>query len=324
VYSYQCKSVSVLITAFLLTIAPAAAQTIYAVVLGNQKYVVGSSTLHSGLFATGDYGVTWRHLGPENLKAFSFDAVDAQQGATMFIAAGNGIHRSLDTGHSWKIVTDWRMTEVLDVKVDQKDPRWVYAATAFGFWRSSDGGASWAQPQGALLGRYVYRIDELEWPGGIYASADSGIYESIDYGQTWRRAFDLPSPHGFFQIGGASPIVASGRGPLLLDRAMSGAVPHPSTPEAQTYDIVFGRDATIYAAGENGVWSLGTGYGMPRWEDITGALPIRTIHALAYSADRDVLLAGTWGEGVYRRSHTGWVPAGLEGSQVWRLVVKPY
>ena len=83
-----------------LSATEAGAQTIYAVVLGNQKFVVGSSTLRSGLFASNDLGLTWRHLGPENLKAFSFDAVDNQQGRTMYIAAGNGVHRSVDSGRS--------------------------------------------------------------------------------------------------------------------------------------------------------------------------------------------------------------------------------
>jgi hypothetical protein len=308
----------------LLSITHADAQTIYTVVLGNQKFVVGSSTLRSGLFASNDRGVTWRHLGPENLKAFSFDAVDSQQGKTMYIAAGNGVHRSVDSGRTWKIVTDWRMTEVLDVRVDQGDPRWIYAATAFGFWRSSDGGETWSEPEGKLRGEYVYRIDQLEWPGGIYASTDSGVFESIDYGQTWQHAFDLPRPRGFFQTGGASPIVASGEGPVLLDRTMSAPISTGGGPRMNTYDIAYGRDATIYAAGDNGVWGFGSSLGMPRWEDITGALPSRTIHALGYLPSHDLLLAGTWGDGVYRRSHTGWVPSGLEGSQVWRIVVKPY
>ncbi len=310
---------------FLFLLATTAhAQTIYAVVLGNQKYVVGSSTLHSGLFASSDAGETWRHLGPRNLKAFSFDAVDNQQGATMFIAAGNGIHRSTDSGTTWKIVTDWRMTEVLDVKVDQADPRWIYAATAFGFWRSSDGGESWKQPNGPLSERYIYSIDELEWPGGIYASTDSSIYESIDYGQSWREVLELPSPRGLFQTGGASPIVATSRGPLLLDGTMRGVIQQSDAPVMNTYDILFGRDARIYAAGDRGVWALETGFGQPRWENISGELPARAVHALAYIANRDILLAGTFGDGVYRRSHLGWVPSGLEGSQVWRLVTKQY
>src|SRR5438093_1498144 len=71
-----CVSLLLLLTSAQILVS----QTIYAVVWGNPKYVVGSSTLHSGLFRSSDLGKTWQHLGPENLKAFSMDAVDSSRG----------------------------------------------------------------------------------------------------------------------------------------------------------------------------------------------------------------------------------------------------
>jgi photosystem II stability/assembly factor-like uncharacterized protein len=105
-----------------LSLAAPAARTFYAVVWGHPDFVVGSSTLHSGLYRSTDEGRSWAHLGPQNLKAFSMDAVDSLHGRVLYIAAGNGVHRSIDSGRTWKILTDWRITEVLSISVNQKDP----------------------------------------------------------------------------------------------------------------------------------------------------------------------------------------------------------
>lgn len=163
------SSTSRLLLLFLALMAswrPARAQTVYAAVWGHPAHVVGSSTLHSGLYRSSDAGRTWTHLGPENLKAFSMDAVDATRGRVLFIAAGNGVHRSLDSGRTWKIVTDWRVTEVLSVAVDQQSPERVYAATAFGLWMSDNGGETWSNPEGPFQRIYV---------AGLSTSRDSVI-----------------------------------------------------------------------------------------------------------------------------------------------------
>ena len=184
----------------LLLSPPASAQTVYAVVWGNPSFVVGSSTLHSGLFRSTDRGASWEHLGPRNLKAFGMDAVDSTRGRVLYIAAGNGVHRSLDSGRSWRIVTDWRVTEVLDVAVNQHNPREVYAATAYGFIRSTDGGDSWANPAGSLQSSFV---SELSFDGELEALTDdapfsAGIlyrWRSTDGGRSW-------SAHGSVRRGG--------------------------------------------------------------------------------------------------------------------------
>jgi hypothetical protein len=242
----------------LLIASPLAAQTIYAVVLGNQKYVVGSSTLHSGLFRSRDLGRTWEHLGPENLKGFSMDAVDSSRGRILYIAAGNGVHRSTDFGATWKIVTDWRMTEVLDVKVDQGDPRWVYAATAWGFWRSSDAGETWENPEGLLQRQYLFELSLRDNPIEAWDKINCDT-------TTWQTTYFLSYDHGkTWTMEHSACDITTGSGPSLDHRIFT----------------------TAFAKGTE--------------------------------------LAGTWGAGIFRREGDRWIPSGLEGSQVWRLVVKEY
>lgn len=317
-------AISILLAAVASCPSPSTAQTAYAVVLGNQAYVVGSSTLHSGLFRSTDAGGTWEHLGPRNLKAYTMDAVDAERGRVLYIAAGNGVHHSSDAGATWRIITGPGITEVLDVTVDQADPRWIYAATAFGFRRSSDSGTTWERPEGPLSERYVYRIDELEFPGAIYASTDDGVYESLDYGSTWQRKLALPTPRGVYTIHGAAPVVATAEGPVMLDRTMRAMIAQPGAPVMNVYSAAFDPNGRVFCSGDRGVWVYSLLGGWTQWREITGALPERRIHAVAYDAASDVLLAGSWGSGVYGYSNGRWSPAGLPGSQVWDIVVKPW
>jgi hypothetical protein len=282
----------ILLIAAALAATPVVAQvTIYTVVLGNQKYVVGSSTLHSGLYRSTDYGKNWEHLGPQNLKAYSMDAVDTSKGRILYIAAGNGVHKSTNFGKTWKIMTDWRMTEVMDVKVDQQDPRWVYAATAWGFWRSSDGGETWENPAGVVQQRY---INELFVLNQLHAVSSDTVFGSDDHGTEW----NLEELHTI-TMGNMKIYARAGYG------------------------------NAIYLAGDSGVFSITPVQyrdflqnGPPPNIDVTSNLPTRIVHSLAVAQNQ--LFAGTWGEGVYRREGDKWIPSGLEGSQVWRIVVKGY
>ncbi|MEP7219150.1 MAG: hypothetical protein ABI876_09550 [Bacteroidota bacterium] len=265
----------------LLLMMPArlAGQTLYAAVLGNQNYVVGSSTLHSGLFRSSDTGKTWEHLGPENLKAYSIDAVDSSRGRILYIAAGNGVHRSTDFGGTWKIITGWRMTEVMDLAVDQRDPRTIYAATAFGFWRSTDGGTTWENPPGLLAERYVRGIQV--YGATISATGSDSLYQSNDRGITWRAT---------------APII-----------------------DRQYDSVMIGH--WLYIAGEKGITKRSSNGNGPSI-DITDDLPNQVIHAIAPAGDG--LIAGTFGDGLFRLEGKSWKPTGLPGSQIWRLVVKPW
>jgi hypothetical protein len=300
----------------------ARAQTIYAVVLGNQKFVVGSSTLHSGLFATRDSGRSWTHLGTENLKAYAMDAVDSSRGRILYIAAGNGVHRSTDYGATWRIMTDWRMSEVMDVRVDQRDPRNVYAATAFGFWLSMDSGYTWENPPGPIQKAYTYRVDTLA--GRIVVSGESALYVSSDHGRHWRRSDPIPAPRGVYTIEGQRT-AASAIGPLALavgpDDSTSAFAMYPRGPRMNVFAMA-SAGHSAYVAGDSGVWHAQMAAMEPRWLDITGSLPNRTVHALAVAGN--VILAGTFGDGVYRRVDGAWVRSGLDGSQVWSMRVKGY
>jgi hypothetical protein len=310
------------------------AQTVFAAVWGDPKQVVGSSTLNSGLFRSSDLGLTWTHLGPQNLKTFSMDAVDAERGRVLYIAAGNGVHRSLDSGRTWRIVTDWRITEVLDVAVDQQEPRRIYAATATGLWKSSDGGERWGRDPGEPGQTYMIRV--VVTGDTVQALSDSRLFISTDRGEHWRQRTAFPGMRDLAHDGATSIAFTGGIATMSPERPDEFLRSGPADA-GQWYAITpDGRTA----AGDSGVVAMEfepeRGVRVARWRDIGAGLPASQVLSLAYLDDADVILAGTWGDGVYRREDARiasgaasavnmkalWKPSGLEGTQVWRVVVR--
>ena len=301
-----------------------ATQTIYTVVLGNQDYVVGSSTLRSGLFVSYDSAKSWKHLGPENLKAYSMDAVDSSNGQILFIAAGNGVHRSTDYGKSWKIVTDWRMTEVMDVKVDQLDPSNVYAGTAFGFWRSTDGGETWENPEGEFHDTYLYR---LEW--SHFKDELRVLRLFTDYARQYPDGTSTVSsqPDSLLRIG-------LFRDSLVLKNLFDSLFFNPLLCDwkdafaTARYDFDLDKHSNLIFSDLQGLWLDTTrtfSLNSCDEEFISFSSPSsQPTHALAPLFGRRTLLAGTFGDGLYKWDGTEWEFAGLPGSQVWRIVVKQY
>ena len=296
-YRFAPLRLCVTLWGILCTLLPTltTAQTIYTVVLGNQIYVVGSSTLRSGLFVSYDSAKSWKHIGPENLKAYSMDAVDSSEGRILYIAAGNGVHRSTDYGKSWEVVTDWRMTEVMDVLVDQRSPNYIYTATAFGFWMSRDGGDTWENPEGPLKERYCYEISNGSSSNLISvlcsSSTDSLMYYSTDTAKTWKstgrwKAKENQHYYDFINVGNRVLIASYEE---RLSYYKKGSSPH------------FLDTVVAYPFSK----------------------PVHALDILRYYVNPRIL-AGTFGDGLYIWSDNKWSFAGLSNSQVWDIVVKIY
>lgn len=306
------------------------AQTIYTVVLGNQNHVVGSSTLESGLFVSRDQGESWQQLGPRNLKAYAMDAVVSEKGRVLYIAAGNGVHRSLDSGKTWKIVTGWEMTEVLDVAIDQDDPRFVYAGTAFGLWWSQDGGDSWQQTRGPLGREYIYRLhhsshgrnrtlsvvtDRRQLPT-YQITSDSGPVRPWVIGES-DRIYYLPDSVGVTRSMGEAHVVEYNSCPWENAYAVIGV--NPGTRNLQTQ--------TVYTDSNLVLMQLDASHG----SDITCRgtfLPVgeplpSVVHALV-ALNRPYphrLIAGTFGDGIFAFDDGAWQQIGLPGAQVWSIEI---
>lgn len=271
----------------------------------------------------------WSHHGWGNTRNFGLDAPPGDTD-TVFLACGNGVIRTTDGGASWKVVTDWRITEVLDVAVAPTAPTQVYLATAYGVWRSPDQGETWSamnsgipEPQATFMTSIVA---DRQAPGHVVVGGEGGLFRTTNGAREW--------------------VPVGPRGVAIRDLAQSAADPALWLAGTEERGIMISRDGgahwsfigveagmgTIYAvaadpenpdrmaaAGFEGGVYLSTDGGA-RWR--RAGLEGPRIHALIFDANAPkTLWAGTLGDGVYRTDDEGarWHYAGLDGAVIWNM-----
>ncbi len=305
---------------------PDAHDTVVAVVLFNRHFVVGASSLRSGLFRSTDGGVHWEHLGWENIRAFGVAVRDER----MLLAAGNGVLRSTDGGAHWRIMTDWRAAEVLRVADDPRDPRRCYATSAHGFLRSSDDGATWDTTNAGL--RSTFASSLLVYGDTILIGSEEGLYCSIDHGSRWSPVGDA-----WLRGTGILSIARTTDGTLFVgteDRGIWHSTDNGASWTRASNGLSLNpwyciavdpaHAATLFAAGyQSGVWKSIDGGGM--WLRAGDTLTGRSFHGLAVSPrDPSTIYVGEYNGGMWKSTNAGatWHFIGLDGSQVWEVVAR--
>jgi photosystem II stability/assembly factor-like uncharacterized protein len=312
---------------------PAQESTVYASVVATRNFTVGSANAQSGLFyQRPSDDTTWQHTGAPNIRAFGAAVYRPAQGQLIFIAAGNGVHRTTDGGKSWKITTGWEITEALGVAIDPQAPQTVYVATAYGIYKTSDGGATWQQKNTGLLSTFTacVLIDHAN-PKALYCATEDGAFGSRDGADSWHklglhaaniRVIAQHPNDGRLLIAGTenNGIYISRNGGKAWAKSEIG-IGHNTF-----YAIAFDPNnaGVIYAGGYvTGVYkSSDAGRS---WTNSHRGLANLSVHSLAVDpADSRRVYAGTiWG-GVFR-SHDGgatWRKAGLSGAQVWTILIQ--
>lgn len=155
---------------------------LYACGAESRGYAVGAPLPPSGLFLFG--GQMWKQLG-FNHPAINAAAYDPRNPLVIYLAAGNGCIRSADGGRSWRILTDWRMTELQDVTVDAR-ARNLYVALPDGVGFSGDEGRTWVHRDNGITRKFVQTVAvDSSRAGRVLAGAEQGIYASDDAGAHW-------------------------------------------------------------------------------------------------------------------------------------------
>jgi photosystem II stability/assembly factor-like uncharacterized protein len=314
--------------------AGAQESTVYATTIKSGIFIVGSQTPPAGVFFQHPSADTvWKHTGPLHTRGFAVDVTPATKGNIKYLASGSGLHKIDEAAGTWRTVTDWRITEVLDVTSAPSDPNTVYLACAYGAWHSNDGGTTWNESaQTTLKPGYTSKIIvDRSNEKRIYCAAYDGAFVSEDGAVTWKKLDGL-TMHGILTIQQhpVSPnifVVGTEDNGMYISsdacatwKKMEAGVDH-STFYAIAFDPQ--HPETMYAGGfVTGVYkSINGGASWRRMNDGLKDLNIHTIAVDPRESGR--LYVGTYCEGVYRSDDGGmhWRYAGLPGAQVWDIKI---
>ena len=308
--------------------------TVYCTVVATKLFVVGAANPQTGLhFQHPSADSVWKHAGANNIRAFGAAVHPGSDQRVIYIASGNGLHKSTDAGATWKITTGWNITEVLCVSPDSRDPDRVYIATPYGVFRTTDGCRTWTECNRGLGATFTSQV--LASPladRAVYCVTEDGAYLSRDGADSWERMG--------LSIGGVRSIAQHPRNPDVLAVGTEDHGIYMSTNGGRWwtrreagvdhltfYSVVFDPSTpdTMYAGGYvTGIYKS-TDAG-ESWKRMNTGLRVLSFHALAVDPrnSRRVYAGAYWG-GVYRSENGGatWTPLGHEDSLIWTLFIHP-
>ena len=321
----------ILTTALMLTgflMQAVAQETIYVAVLQTQNYIVGARNAPSGFFRY-QHDTLWTHLGWKNLRHNGI-SVASDNHEYIFLAAGNGALRTLDGGRSWRITTDYHVTEVQDVAISPFASDRVYIATAYGVWRSTDRGDNWTEANQGLQPTFTQTI-EADWSqdGRVIVGGEGGLFVSTDDGQTWRHIGPDVPVRDVQQCRTNPAIWLAGtedRGVLIsFDGGNNWSFAKGKIARQTIYAVAIDptNPRNMAAAGyKTGVFLSKDGG--KKWKQYKKGLPVLDIHALCFDLVKPgKIWAGTVGAGVYYSENSGeqWQYAGLDGAEIWDMII---
>jgi len=307
---------------------------IYVAVLSNNQYTVGAANRQTGVFVSNDLGQNWTGLSWPNTRCFAVAIDPSSAGETMYAACGNGVWKTTDGGQTWRQTTGWEITEVLSIALNPRVPDIVYLGSAYGVWKSSDGGKTWLpRNEGLRLTNQTFisaLLLDRDNPDRVFIGTEDGILVSTHGGEHWqplalqgravrviaqdpvdtRLLYAGTQAHGLFRSadkGKTWQAINSG----LKHRTVYSIAINPQNPQ-------------VLFAGTFGGGVYRSTNGGKGWAQKSRGLTDLNVHALAVHPKKpEMLFAGTINGGIFRSDDGGerWQPSGLQGAQVWDIVI---
>ncbi|HLP16780.1 MAG TPA: hypothetical protein VK470_11010 [Bacteroidota bacterium] len=305
----------------------------YATVVKSGVFIVGSNNAPSGMYYQHPSADTvWLHKGPPYTRGFSTDVPKSLHGAVQYVAGGNGLFRVEHDGTVWRVTTDWRITEVLDVVTPDSDPNTVYLASAYGVWYSNDGAETWHESlQKELKPGYTSKIIiDHSNVKRLYCASYEGAFVSEDGAATWKKLEGL-TVHGILVIrqhpSDANVLMAGTEDNglyLSKDAGETWKKLESGIDHSTFYAIAFDprQPDVIYAGGYvTGVYRSRDGGAT--WRRINEGLKDLNVHSIAVDPrESNRIYVATLSDGIYRTDDgVSWKSAGLRGAQVWDVKV---
>ena len=156
-------------------------------------FTIGFDNVFTGtyqIYRTTNGGTDWTGAGATEIPLLHL-AIDPNDPARVYVAAGNGVFRSIDAGGQYRAANSGFPEGgmlVTSVAVDTQDNSAVYASTESGVFRSIDGADSWQLADTGLEQQGVLQIvADPRQAGVLYAATVAGgVFKTIDRGESWQ------------------------------------------------------------------------------------------------------------------------------------------
>jgi len=295
-----------------------------------RQYIGRELTFPGGLYASSPDSATWQNASWPNLTLRALTMSMSSGQPKLLLGADNGVLRPFSNPTNWQLVTDWQITQIMDLRADPVQEKILYACTANGIFISPDGGVTWRRSNAGLNNLFVSCLfPDAKVQGRLLAGTEGGLYQSLDGGEHWEQ-LALPdvavrailrepeSWPGIFWVGterhGLYESIDGGKIflPVLVGEE-----------EISIYALAGGgSNRPIYAgAYKHGIF-FASSVGQ-NWRQLPGSEQLGSVTCILPLPDQNMLLAGTYDRGVQLSRNDGqtWKAFGLVGAYVRQLVL---
>lgn len=295
-----------------------------------RQYIGRELTFPGGLYDSSPDSAAWKNASWPNLTLRTFTMSKATGEPKLLLGADNGVLRPFSNPTNWQLVTDWQITQIMDLRGDPFQEKVLYACTANGIFISPDGGSTWRRSNTGLNNLFVSCLfPDPKVQGRLLAGTEGGLYQSLDGGEHWEQ-LALPgipvrailrepeSWPGIFWVG------TERHG--LYESIDGGKVYHPvlvGEEEISIYALAGGgSNRPIYAGAHKRGIFFASSVGQ-NWRQLPGSEQLGSVTCILPLPDRNLLFVGTYDRGVQFSRNNGqtWKAFGLVGAYVRQLVL---
>lgn len=149
----------------------------------------------SGVFASGDGGLTWRRISPPGhaeLRNVESVAIDPRDAGVIYVGTRHLPWKTRDGGATWRAVHAGMIddSDVFTLTLDSRDPQRVFASACSGLYSSRNAAIGWSKVLGiphTSRRTRAFAQDPLR-PDTLYAGTTEGLWVSEDDAASWRLA----------------------------------------------------------------------------------------------------------------------------------------
>jgi len=295
-----------------------------------RQYIGRELTYPGGLYISSPDSATWQNASWPNLTLRSLAMSMATGEPKLLLGADNGVLRPFNNSTGWQLVTDWQISQIMDLRRDPFQDQILYACTANGIFISQDGGATWRYSNAGLNNLFVSCLfPDPKMQGRLFAGTEGGLYQSTTGGRNWQQ----------LALAGI-PVRAIWREPEswpgIFWVGTEGHGLYESIDGGQTFlPVVIGEeDVSIYSlagGGSNrpiyaGAYQRGIFFASSvgqNWRQMPGSERLGSVTSILPLYDRNALFVGTYDRGVQLSRDGGktWKAFGLVGAYVRQLIV---